>query len=229
MEPPVRVSLGRPVKHMLQRADPVPTDSRQGGPSRISSTHRSGPFSVRVNEAAALPITAGCVVLRLDRYYGRLRLPPGTPPTSRLHTGYRTALVGGHREPASAGEGLPSSRRHLLNVPRPLRRGVPRGCISRIFTASMAFTVNNAARLSLNVYRRGRLRLHCGPLSCSHHRGFRRWASARPVSRPHRQPATGLPGDYPGRTFTGWRRRASDQVITAGQSPPDRWAHQLEY
>src|SRR5215472_6069331 len=28
---------------------------------------------------------------RLDRYYGRLRLPPGTPPASRLLTGYRTA------------------------------------------------------------------------------------------------------------------------------------------
>jgi benzoylformate decarboxylase len=36
-------------------------------------------------------------------------------------------------------------------VPRPLRRGVPRGCTSRIFTASIAFTVNNPARLSLNV------------------------------------------------------------------------------
>jgi hypothetical protein len=41
------------------------------------------------------------------------------------------------------------------------------------------------------------------------------------VSRPDRQPATGLPGDYPDRTFTGWRRRASDQVMTARQSPPD--------
>ena len=55
MEPSVRIGLGRPVKRMLQRADPVPTDSRQGGPSRNSGTHRSGPSSVRVNEAAALP------------------------------------------------------------------------------------------------------------------------------------------------------------------------------
>ena len=83
---------------------------------------------------------------RLDRYYGRLRLPPGAPPTSRLHTGYKAGRFHRHREPASAGEGLPSSRRHLLNVPRPLRRGVPRGCASRIFTASMAFTVITAAR-----------------------------------------------------------------------------------
>jgi hypothetical protein len=27
----------------------------------------------------------------------------------------------------TCGDGLPCSRRHLLNVPRPLRRGVPRG------------------------------------------------------------------------------------------------------
>src|SRR5271166_4967819 len=31
----------------------------------------------------------------------------------------------------------------------------------------------------------------------------------------------GLPGKYPDRTSVGWRRRACDQVITAGQSPPD--------
>jgi hypothetical protein len=39
-----------------------------------------------------------------------------------------------------------SSRRHLLNVPRPVRRTVPRGCTSRICTASMAFAVITAAR-----------------------------------------------------------------------------------
>ena len=55
LEPPVRIGLGRPVKHMLQSANPVPSDSRQGGPSRNTSTHRSGPFSLCVNEAAALP------------------------------------------------------------------------------------------------------------------------------------------------------------------------------
>ena len=42
----------------------------------------------------------------------------------------------------------------------------------------------------------------------------------RPVSRPDRQPATGLPREYPDRTFTGRRRRASDQVMIAGQPPP---------
>src|SRR5262249_32524813 len=51
--------------------------------------------------------------------------------------------------------------------------------------------------------------------------GFRRWAPAQPVSRSDRPPAPGLPGDYPDRTCTGRRRRASDQVMIAGQSPPD--------
>jgi hypothetical protein len=69
----------------------------------------------------------------------------------------------------------------------------------------MAFTVNNAARLSLNVYRRGRLRFTLRTAQLLPLQGFRRWASARPVSRPNRQPATGLPGDYPDRTFTGRR------------------------
>ncbi len=40
-------------------------------------------------------------------------------------------------------------------------------------------------------------------------KGFRRWASTRPVSRPSRQPATGPPGSYPDGTHTRWRRRAS--------------------
>src|SRR5690242_19244510 len=38
----------------------------------------------RTDEAAALPIAAGCVVLRLNRYYGRLRRPPGQRSTSRF-------------------------------------------------------------------------------------------------------------------------------------------------
>ena len=42
MEPPPGIGLGRPVKRMLQGADPVPTDSRQGGPSR-NGTHQPLP------------------------------------------------------------------------------------------------------------------------------------------------------------------------------------------
>jgi hypothetical protein len=46
----------------------------------------------------------------------RLRLPPGTRSTSRLHTGYKTSPPR-FSQRASAGEGLPNSRHHLLNVP----------------------------------------------------------------------------------------------------------------
>src|SRR4029453_774848 len=63
-----------------------------------------------------------------DAHPARDPLPGSTPvighdiPTAPIAAGCR------------AGEGLPSSRRHHLNVPRPLRRGVPRGCASRLFT-----------------------------------------------------------------------------------------------
>ena len=176
-------------------------------------------------------------------HHRRLCCPPGstgTTPASDSLPAPRplpgsSPVIGrrwsaGTASPLQPGRASPVPAATPLNVPRPLRRGVPRGCVSRIFTASMAFTVNNAARLSsLNVYRRGRLRFTLRTAQLLPLQGFRRWASARPVSRPDRQPATGLPGDYPDRTFTGWRRRASDQVITAGRSPPDLWAHQLEY
>jgi hypothetical protein len=55
----------------------------------------------------------------------------------------------------------------------------------------MAFTVNRPARLSLNVYRRGRLRLPYGPLSCSPNRAFD--AELRPGPFPDRA-ASLLPG-----------------------------------
>jgi hypothetical protein len=48
-----------------------------------------------------------------------------------------------------AGEGLSSSRRHYRYVPSPIRRGVPHGCISRIYTASVAFALMEGARHSL--------------------------------------------------------------------------------
>jgi hypothetical protein len=118
-----------------------------------------------MNEAAALPSPRVLLSRRLDRYCGRLRRPPGSRSTSRLNTGYRTRPSGSTiTAGCRAGEGLPSSRRHHLNVPRPLRRGVPRGCASRLFAPSMAFAVRDATRLSLPPahrrahQRRGRLR-----------------------------------------------------------------------
>ena len=223
MEPSFRVGLGRPVEHMLQCADPVPLDSRQGGPSRISGTHQSGPPSLRVNEAAALPSPQVVLSCRSDRYYGRLRLPPGAPPASRLLTGYRTRPSAGTA--ARSGRGGPPQF-----PPSPSERSAPS-------------TPDSPSRLRFQDLHRfhGLRRDYRGSaLSCralttrqvsldaTDHsvaplllKGFRRWAPARPVSRPSRQPATGLPGDYPDRTFTGRRRRASDQVMIAGQPPPD--------
>jgi hypothetical protein len=98
------------------------------------------PFSTAHQRSSGPSLTAGCVVLRLNRYYGRLRRPSGQRSTSRFHPviGRHAPVTNsaGHR----AGEGLPSSRRHYRYVPRPLRRGVPHGCASRLYTASLAFT-----------------------------------------------------------------------------------------
>ena len=44
-------------------------------------------------------------------------------------------------------------------------------------------------------------------------RDARRWASTPPVSRRHRQPATGPPDSYPDRTCTGKRRRAYESAV----------------
>ena len=131
------------------------------------------------------------------------------------------------------GEGLPSSRRHLPHVPRPLRREVLRGCASRLFTPSMAFALTAGARLLLVptmrwvCSRRGRLRFMLRTAWSLPLKGFRHRAPARPVSRPDRRSATGPPGSYPDRTLTGRRRRAclrTDQIIlhrpsTSGRTP----------
>jgi hypothetical protein len=64
---------------MLQGTDSVPVNSRQGGPSRDSGTHQ--PCSQSARERSSGPsLTTGCAVLRVERYYGRLRLPPGRCP-----------------------------------------------------------------------------------------------------------------------------------------------------
>src|SRR5215211_846823 len=59
-----------------------------------------------MDEAAALPSPRVLLSRRLKRYYGRLRLPPGTRSTSRLSTGYRTRRSGDtntHRPPGRGG------------------------------------------------------------------------------------------------------------------------------
>src|SRR5690348_12992895 len=74
-----------------------------GTPQRYepgSLPSRPGPATPTYNWAVMLSA-------RLDRYYGRLRLPPGTPPASRLLTGYRTARIHGHRSPLRPGRASP--------------------------------------------------------------------------------------------------------------------------
>jgi len=92
----------------------------------------------------------------------------------------------GHR----AGEGLPSSRRHHRYVPRPIRRGVPHGCASRLYTASMAFALNSGTRHSLLPP------LRAGPLTTPQ---ASRHATDRIVAPPYRAFDAGLrPRPFPG-------------------------------
>jgi hypothetical protein len=214
---PARVSPGRPVKRMLQGTDSVPADSRQGLAEIPALTSRGSPSARERSSGPAL--TAGCADLRIERYYGRLRLPPGrcplpgsTPVTEqRCPRQYaaRSGRGGSPQFPPSssersvptyAGESLAAALQDLHRF-HGLRREPPGSALSRCLTTRQASLPLRTAQLL--------------PL-----KGFRRWAPTRPVSRPGRQPATGLPGDYPDRTHTGRRRRASDQVMTAGQPPP---------
>jgi hypothetical protein len=103
-----------------------------------------------------------------------------------------------------------------LSCPRTISRGSALKDLNLLRTvgrvlnsaASMAFTVNIAARLSLNVYRRGRLRLRCGPLSCSHHVAFD--AGLRPGPFPD-QTASLLPGSL-AITRTGLSPAGDDEL-----------------
>ena len=138
-------------------------------------------------------------------------------------------IAAGHR----AGEGLPSSRRHRADVPRPIRRGVPRGCTPGSSPLPWPSPRIRGARHSLAPTPRA------GPLTTPQasrdatdrplappSQGLRRWASTRPVSRPGRQPATGPPGSYPDRTHTGRRRRAYEPWSPTRGHLQFRWAHE---
>ena len=134
--------------HAAKLADPVRLRQPPGWTLAVLlGTHRSGPPSLRANEAAALPSPRVVLSRRSERYYGRLRLPPGRRPLPGSTPVIRRRFP---RQPqhAPSWEGLPSSRRHHLNVPRPLTPESPSRLPSRIFTASMAFAVNRPARLS---------------------------------------------------------------------------------
>ena len=75
-----------------------------------------------------------------------------TPSATLLASAHFPGLTG-YRAPHScrrrAREGFSSSAAHLLRVPRPIPRRVPRGCLSKFFTPSVTFAVTHAARLPL--------------------------------------------------------------------------------
>ena len=100
VEPTSGIGLGRPVQRMLQGTDRIgrnaPARSRSGGTSH-NGTHRAPP-SQHCAPTKQRPFPSPAVLLSawLNRYYGRLRRPPGQQSTSR-----REPVIGRHA-PAAA-------------------------------------------------------------------------------------------------------------------------------
>jgi hypothetical protein len=185
--------------------------------------------SASIGEARALRVAStarirrGCVVPRPQSLLRPDPPPSRLPATSRGSPVIRRPAP--HDRTAGAGEGFPSSCAHPPTVPLPIPRRVPWRCTSRLLAPSVAFAVTHPARLPLVPEgcrnEAAGFASCCGPVGCSHHRGFRRCASTPGVSPRRRQPATGLPGNYPDRTPTGWRTQAYGRhAITPRASPP---------
>jgi hypothetical protein len=146
MEASSGVGLGRPVERPLQFSDRV---NRGGSSHAVALTQ---PFPVRDawTKQRPFPCRRLCcpsgsigTMAASDALPARRPLPGSAPVIGRR-------LSGGRSRVRRAGEGLPSSRRHRLNVPRPLRREVLGGCSSRLFTPSVAFALKDRARLFLS-------------------------------------------------------------------------------
>ena len=145
------IGLGCPVQRSLQFSDSV----LLGGTSH-GGTHQ--PFPARDAQTKQRPFPSPPVLLSdgLKRYYGRLRRPPGTPPTSRLITGYKARRSSGFPQPPGRG-GPPQF------PPSPSERSAPStpgdfsGLHSRLFTPSVAFALRDGARLLLRPPKAGTL------------------------------------------------------------------------
>ena len=75
VKPSPGIGLGRPVQRALQLSDVV----YFGGPSHGVALTK--PFAAPTHTQSSGPsLTDGCAVRQLNRYDGRLRLPPGTRP-----------------------------------------------------------------------------------------------------------------------------------------------------
>src|SRR6266508_4732201 len=237
MKPSPGIGLGRPVQRVLQGTHLVQRNlvnnncSVVGGTSH-HGTHRAPPLpSTRIDEAVALPSPAVVLSARLNQYYGHLRRPPGSlplpgsspvigrgaPPDSRSRLDRGGPLqfpppLSERSEPLTPGS---PSRLHLQDLHRfhGLHPLLPGSALPR------------PTRYQAGVITTRQASLHVTDRSVAHpvNRGARRWASTPPVSRRHRQPATGPPDSYPDRTCTGKRRRAlriSHQPSTRSTTNP---------
>src|SRR5712691_743132 len=110
-----------------------------------------------MDEAAALPSPRVLLSRRLKRYYGRLRLPPGSPPASRLITGYRARRSNDQIRRPLGRVGPPQFPPPPSERSEPHTPGGSSGLHSRLFTPSMAFTLTTRARLLLSYPKAGRL------------------------------------------------------------------------
>src|SRR6476659_3653891 len=233
--------LGRPVQrvlqgtHLIQRNLVNDKDSAVGGTSR-NGTHRAPPTtSARIDEAVALPSPAVVLSARLDRYYGHLRRPPSSLPLPSS-----SPVIGRDAPPASRnrmGRGGPvqfppplSERSEPLTPESPSRlhlQDLHRFHGLRPSPPGSALPCPTRLRAGLLTTRQASHDVTDRSVAHPAQRGARRWASTPPVSRRHRQPATGPPDSYPDRTYTGKRRRACEPDINhLHDQPPTLWTHQ---
>ena len=234
MKPSPGIGLGRPVQRVLQGTHLIHRNlvfdkgSAVGGTS-LTGTHRAPPLSpTRIDEVVALPSPAVVLSARLNRYYGHLRRPSGWLPLPG------SSPVIGHRAPTASRSR--SGRGGPLQFPPPLsERSEPLtpGSPSRLhFQDLHRFhglrpVLPGSALPRPTRHRAGDLTTRQASLdvtdrSVAHpvNQGARRWASTPPVSRRHRQPATGPPDSYPDRTFTGKRRRAYESAVNHSHDQP---------
>ena len=155
---------------------------------------RAGLCCPRPSSGTATP--SATLPARRDFPFQRLYAPPAPGPQA-----------------PGAGEGFPSSRTHPLTIPLPLPRRVPQRLHVQVLSAfhglRREFSGSAPSCPFTGLASRGcRIRLMLRAGQSLPQRGFRRCASTLGVSPQRRQPATGPPGSYPDRTFTGWRTRA---------------------
>src|SRR6266498_2207218 len=236
VEPPPGIGLGRPVQRMLQGTDRIPNSrSRNGGTSR-TGTHRAPPPQHHAptkqrpfpHRRLCCPVGSIGTTAASDAHPARCPLPGVNrllDATLQRHLAPRVtgpgraspvpaATIDAFRAPY-AGESFTAA----LQAPHRFHGLHPEiGGSDSLFPTLPGRTFNDAAGFA-SCY---------GPHPRSPQRGFRRWASTHPVSRPSRQPATGPPGSYPDRTLTGRRRRAyerEDQPLNTQLHLPPCWAH----